>query len=77
MREEAAAHPQQAHRWELLAQTEGFMIIPPRFASYPLCEDAIWQSVQRAMVGDWSPAEAVRRACSDIQAIVHATAAAR
>ena len=77
VREEAAAHPHQAHRWELLAQTEGFMIIPPRFASYPLCEDAIWRSVQRAMVGEWSPTEAVRRACSDIQAIVHAPASAR
>jgi multiple sugar transport system substrate-binding protein len=72
VREEAAADGQQAHRWELLAETERFMIIPPRFASYPLCEDAIWRSVQRAMEGEWSAAEAIRRASADIQAIVDA-----
>lgn len=50
------------------------MIVPPRFASYPRCEDAIWQSIQRAMVGDWTPREAVTRAASAIQAIVGAPA---
>jgi multiple sugar transport system substrate-binding protein len=77
IRDEAAADPRQAHRWELLAQTEAFMIVPPRFASYPLCEDAIWQSVQRAMEGEWSAAEAVRRASGDIQTIIEAYVPAR
>jgi hypothetical protein len=46
------------------------MIIPPRFAAYPQCEDVLWRSVQRAMVGEWSPAEAVRRAAADVHAII-------
>jgi multiple sugar transport system substrate-binding protein len=77
VREETAANPEHAHRWELLADTEQFMIIPPRFASYPLCEDAIWQSVQRAMVGECSATEAVRQATADIHAIVDAHVSAR
>jgi multiple sugar transport system substrate-binding protein len=77
VREESAANPEDVHRWELLADTERFMIIPPRFAAYPLCEDAIWQSVQRAMVGECSAAEAVGHATADIQAIVDADVSAR
>ena len=73
---EAAAHPAEARRWELLAETEPTMIIPPRFAAYPECEDALWRSVQRAMRGELSPAEAVRRAASDVQSIVSAHASA-
>jgi len=57
-------------RWELLAETEQTMIIPPRFAAYPRCEDAIWQAIQRAMVGEWSPEQAVSRAAADVRAIV-------
>jgi len=77
IREEAAADRHEARRWELLAQTEEFMIIPPRFASYPLCEDAIWRSVQRAMEGECSPARAVADASSDIRAILDAHVPAR
>jgi multiple sugar transport system substrate-binding protein len=77
IRREAATSAEQAHRWELLAETERFMIIPPRFASYPLCEDVIWQSVQRAMVGECSAAEAVRQATADVRAIVDAHVSAR
>jgi hypothetical protein len=50
------------------------MIIPPRFAAYPQCEDAIWQAIQRAMLGTWSPAEAVRRAADEIHTILSAHA---
>lgn len=70
VRNDAAADPVAARRWQLLAETEQFMIIPPRFAAYPRCEDAIWHSIQRAMEGEWSPTEAVARATADIQAIV-------
>jgi multiple sugar transport system substrate-binding protein len=76
VRAEAAPGTAEAQRWALLAETERFMIVPPRFASYPHCEDAIWQSVQRAMVGEWSPRQAVRHAAADIRAIVGAAAAA-
>ena len=53
------------------------MIIPPRFAAYPLCEDALWRSVQRAMKGELSAADALRSAASDVQGIVAGHAAAR
>ena len=42
------------------------MIIPPRFAAYPQCEDALWRNVQRAMTGEVSPAEAVRQAAAEV-----------
>jgi multiple sugar transport system substrate-binding protein len=75
IRDEAAGDPAEASRWQLLAETEKTMIIPPRFAAYPRCEDAIWQAIQQAMVGKWSPEEAVARAASDVQGIVDAQAA--
>jgi multiple sugar transport system substrate-binding protein len=77
IREEASGDRAAATRWQLLAETGSMMIIPPRFAAYPRCEDAIWQAVQRAMVGEWSPREAVRRAASEIRTIVDAHAPAR
>ena len=77
VREESSGNPRLATRWDLLAETERFMIIPPRFAAYPRCEDAIWRAVQRGMLGEWSPAEAVRRASADVRAIVDGAAAPR
>lgn len=56
---EAAADPAEARRWELLTETQDAMIIPPRFAAYPACEDALWHAVQRAMEGAVSPEAAV------------------
>ena len=53
------------------------MIIPPRFAAYPRCEDAIWQSIQHAMTGEWTAEDAVRRAALEILPIVGAGAAVR
>ena len=70
IRSEATFDHAENRRWQLLADTEPTMIIPPRFAAYPQCEDALWRSLQRAMVGDWTPVEAVRRAATDVQAIV-------
>ena len=70
VRSEAAGDPAAATRWALLAETESTMIIPPRFAAYPQCEDAIWRNVQRAMLGELSAAEALQRAAADIAAIV-------
>ncbi len=64
------ARPDAAHRWALLAEMQQGMIIPPRFAAYPLCEDAIWQSIQLAMEGACTPRAAVRRAAEAIQTIV-------
>ena len=35
VREEAEGNPLDAARWQLLAETEATMIVPPRFAAYP------------------------------------------
>jgi multiple sugar transport system substrate-binding protein len=75
IRDEAVADPVEARRWTLLAETEKTMIIPPRFAAYPRCEEAIWHSIQDAMEGRCSPREAVARAAAAIQPIVGVQAA--
>ncbi len=77
VREEAAGDRAEASRWQLLAETEKTMIIPPRFAAYPRCEDAIWQAVQQAMVGKWTPEQAIERAAAEVQGIVDTHAPAR
>jgi multiple sugar transport system substrate-binding protein len=77
IRDEAAADPSSSRRWALLAETERTMIIPPRFAAYPQCEDAIWQAIQEAMEGRCTAADAVRRAADEIVAITSANAAPR
>jgi multiple sugar transport system substrate-binding protein len=73
---EASTDHGEAHRWQLLADAEPTMIIPPRFSSYPQCEDALWRAVQQAMIGDLSPAAAIRQAAAHVRSIVsaHATA---
>ena len=73
VRAEAGGNADEARRWQLLADAEHAMIIPPRFAAYPKCEDAIWRSVQRAMTGEWTPRDAVRKAAEAIRPIVAAT----
>ena len=74
--DEAPAGSPDAARWTLLAEALATMIIPPRFAAYPQCEDAIWRSIQRAMTAEWTAADAVRRAALEILPIVDAAAAA-
>ena len=70
IRAEAAGQPAEAHRWELLTRTQEAMIIPPRFAAYPECEDALWRAVQRAMTGAVSPQEAVHEGAQHIEALL-------
>jgi multiple sugar transport system substrate-binding protein len=76
IRHEASADPAAVQRWELLAATEETMIVPPRFAAYPQCEDAIWQAVQHAMLGEVSAEDALERAAAEAQTIVDAHASA-
>jgi multiple sugar transport system substrate-binding protein len=71
IQQESQADSALAARWQLLARSEEAMIMPPRFAAYPGCEDAIWKAVQRAMTGDWSPRQAVARAAEDVREIVN------
>ena len=68
--EEAAGTSIDAHRWNLLANAQQSMIVPPRFAAYPACEDVLWRAIQRAMVGDVTPRDALAQAASAIRAIV-------
>jgi multiple sugar transport system substrate-binding protein len=70
VREESAQDPAARSRWRMLAESERVMIAPPRFAAYPRCEDAIWRAVQRSLMGEWSPAEAVAHAATDVRRIV-------
>jgi multiple sugar transport system substrate-binding protein len=67
IRTEASADPVAAGRWKLLSDAQESMIVPPRFAAYPACEDAIWRSVQRGMTGESTPREAVARAAAAIE----------
>jgi len=71
-RREVAGDPVEARRWELLANAEQTMIVPPRFAAYPRCEDAIWHAIQAAMTGQLTPIEAVTRAAAAIQPVIDA-----
>jgi len=73
-RQEAVADPTAARRWELLSDAERTMIVPPRFASYPRCEDAIWRAIQKAMDGTLPPSAAVALAAEAIEPIVGAHA---
>jgi multiple sugar transport system substrate-binding protein len=70
IRAEAAADRADAHRWELLTRTQEALIIPPRFAAYPDCEDALWHAIQRAMIGETSPEAAVREGAQRIEALL-------
>ena len=70
---EAANDSEAAHRWNLLTRTREAMIIPPRFAAYPACEDALWHAVQRAIEGTVSPPEAVAEAARHISALLDRT----
>ena len=61
----------EARRWSMLAETMATaLIVPPRFASYPACEDAIWRSVQKALMGRLSPSGAVKVAAKAVGALV-------
>jgi hypothetical protein len=67
MRAEAKGDLRMTRRLDLLSRTSEDLIIPPRFAAYPDCEDAIWHGIQKAMTGALSPKEAVEeaaRACA-------------
>ena len=74
MRDEAQTSLADAHRWNLLADAQASMIVPPRFAAYPDCEDLLWRAVQRVMVGDAAPQDALSDAARAIRAMVDASA---
>ncbi len=70
MERAAAGSPAQAHRLDLLSRSMDALVIPPRFAAYPACEDALWESVQRAITGAATPVEAVHEAAKRVAVVV-------
>jgi len=70
VRAEATNNPDEQRRWELLARTLDVMIMPPRFAAYPACEDVLWRSIQRAIEGAVSPRDAVAEGARQIAALL-------
>ena len=74
MREEDKTDPGKAHHLDLLEQTSDDLIIPPRFAAYPDCEDAIWHGLQKVMTGVLSPRDGVREAARAVADIVSRSA---
>jgi multiple sugar transport system substrate-binding protein len=74
VRDEVQTSSADAHRWNLLADAQASMIVPPRFAAYPYCEDLLWRAVQRVMVGEAAPQAALSDAARAIRTIVDAPA---
>jgi multiple sugar transport system substrate-binding protein len=72
IRDEARRDPAESRRWDLLAATMDGLVIPPRFAAYPACEDALWRSLRTALTGERSPRDAVREAAARVAEIVAA-----
>jgi multiple sugar transport system substrate-binding protein len=70
IREASPSGSREARRLEILETTmRDRMAIPPKFPSYPACEDAIWSSIQAALKGELdvdgalnAAADAVRKA---------------
>lgn len=48
-----------ARRWELLEQAQEAILIPPKHPNYPAVEDAIWEGIREALIGNKSVEEAL------------------
>ncbi len=70
VRAEQAGDPVEAARWESLDESQKTMIMPPRFAAYPACEEAIWRAVQQAITGAASAGDALAGAAADVRRIL-------
>lgn len=71
VRAEAAPGSLDAHRLDLLDQTVGeCMLIPPKFAKYPAVEDALWTSLQAAIIGEQSVRDALALAEKQVKEIL-------
>ncbi len=64
--------PVTAARWHLLEWMERVMIMPPRLAVYPRCEDAVWRALQEAMRGNGTVEWALAHAAEHVRRIVQA-----
>ena len=50
----------EERRWGLLAEAREAALIPPKHPNYPAVEDAIWQGVREALLGNKGVDEALR-----------------
>lgn len=67
----AEATPTERERWQTLeAVIATQLIIPPKFARYPLVEDVLWTTVQAAITGKLEIDAALHEMTERIQAIV-------
>jgi multiple sugar transport system substrate-binding protein len=46
-------------RWRLLEEAQGAALLPPKHRNYPAVEDAIWQGIREALLGNRSIEEAL------------------
>jgi multiple sugar transport system substrate-binding protein len=51
-------------RWELLAETEQAALVPPKHPNYPAVEDASWEGIREALLGN----KVVGQALADTEA---------
>jgi multiple sugar transport system substrate-binding protein len=58
-RAEATAGSLAERRWVLLEEAQEAALIPPKHPNYPAVEDAIWQGVREALLGNKSVEEAL------------------
>ena len=59
-RAEAPEGSLAARRWGLLEEAKGAALIPPKHENYPAVEDAIWQGIREALLGNRSIEEALQ-----------------
>ncbi len=58
------AGPLAERRWTLLERAQEAALIPPKHVNYPAVEDAIWEGIREALLGNKS----VEKALEDTEA---------
>jgi multiple sugar transport system substrate-binding protein len=58
------AGPLAERRWNLLERAQEAALVPPKHANYPAVEDAIWEGIREALLGNKS----VKKALEDTEA---------
>ncbi|MGQ0548580.1 MAG: extracellular solute-binding protein, partial [Armatimonadota bacterium] len=66
---EAPARSLAARRWELLEKTVAAALFAPAHRRWPSIEEALWKSVQRALVGTLTCEEALAEAAREIRTV--------
>ena len=47
-------------RWNLLEEAQGYALVPPKHHNYPAVEDAIWEGIREALLGNKSVEQALK-----------------